>query len=239
MVAFQSRLPRLERTASSVTGWTLALAASCAIVCLHGCDSSSVYLGSNLSDAGGAHPGSAGHPSKPTSIDAGAAPGGATDGGRPSTPATADGGAGCPAGFGDCDRNAANGCEADLTRDRDHCGGCNLGCKSADCACQVGQLVATCTGTRADCNMDPRDGCEVDLTSDANHCGSCDKACPTRGFDTFGASCVGGRCMLVCEPGMGDCDADPSNGCESFLYDNPNCGACGVTCNCNGGSCAK
>ena len=237
MLVTQSRLARLAPTASSIVERTMAIALCCASVCLLGCDSSNVYIGSNVSDGGAGRAGSAGRAGKPAKIDAGPAPTSGADAG-PKPPKATDGGAGCPAGFSDCDRDPANGCEADLTRDRDHCGGCNMSCQSADCACQDGQLVAHCTGARADCDMDSRDGCEVDLTSDANHCGSCDRACPTRAFDAFGASCVGGRCMLVCEQGMADCDADPSNGCEVFLFfDNANCGACGVSCNCNGGRC--
>ena len=34
----------------------------------------------------------------------------------------------CSAGFGDCDANAANGCEANLTSDPAHCGTCAKAC---------------------------------------------------------------------------------------------------------------
>lgn len=144
----------------------------------------------------------------------------------------------CPAGFGDCDGDPRNGCEADLTRDRGACGSCAVACKSPDCTCNNGQLTAQCSAERADCNGDPSDGCEVDVTSDAKHCGACEQSCQVIGFDAFGATCVDGHCQLTCESLHADCDADPSTGCEVNLYfDSKNCGACGVVCPCNGGRC--
>ncbi len=35
---------------------------------------------------------------------------------------------------------------------------------------------------------------------------------------------------LECEPGLGDCDGDPANGCETNLTKEENCGACGEVC---------
>ncbi len=36
---------------------------------------------------------------------------------------------------------------------------------------------------------------------------------------------------LACEPGLGDCDTDPSNGCETILESSSeHCGACGIAC---------
>lgn len=209
---------------------------ACIIVCaaagISGCDTSGVYLGSDAIDGGssGRHDASTGAPRMPDA--------GARDAGRGQL--TRDASSSCPVGSADCDHDAKNGCETDLMLDRDHCGSCDTACKSADCVCQDGVLVARCSGSRADCNSDPSDGCEVDLASDANHCGSCETTCALRGglFDTFGARCSAGTCMLNCEPGMGDCDGDPSTGCEAFLFaDNHNCGACGVACNCKGGRC--
>lgn len=45
---------------------------------------------------------------------------------------------GCPAGFGDCDRNSANGCEVDLRGSASHCGACGAACSpGASCASGV------------------------------------------------------------------------------------------------------
>jgi hypothetical protein len=55
---------------------------------------------------------------------------------------------------------------------------------------------------------------------------------------------VGTSCGFeACESNWGDCDGDISNGCESNLRLNGNCGACGVTCsggtpNCCSGACS-
>lgn len=218
MAASDLQLARLSRALTAAVRAALG-ALLCALACTFGCDSGSVDVGSNVSDGGHASP----------RHDAGSR-----------KPPGRDGGGACPVDLGDCDTDMTNGCETDLMRDRDHCGACGNACASADCVCQDGKLVAHCTGGRADCDADPRNGCEVDMTSDANHCGACDKVCPARGFDTFGASCVAGKCALVCETTMADCDADPTTGCEVFLsFDNMNCGACGVVCNCNAGRCVN
>lgn len=45
----------------------------------------------------------------------------------------------CDTGFGDCNDDAADGCEVDTTSDKDHCGSCTTSCGSAQClngACQ-------------------------------------------------------------------------------------------------------
>ena len=44
-------------------------------------------------------------------------------------------------------------------------------------------------------------------------------------------TCDAGRCALTCETGRGDCDGDPTNGCETDTATDPrNCGACLTTC---------
>lgn len=45
------------------------------------------------------------------------------------------------------------------------------------------------------------------------------------------ASCQGGVCQLdVCHNGHGDCNADPSDGCETRTTTTANCGGCGNVC---------
>ncbi|MBO6935304.1 MAG: hypothetical protein JJ863_10015 [Deltaproteobacteria bacterium] len=58
---------------------------------------------------------------------------------------------------------------------------------------------------------------------------------------TFGSppntpwTCVGGMCQTACAATHGDCDLEPSNGCESELAtDVANCGACGNDCGIGG-----
>src|SRR5690606_7643643 len=57
--------------------------------------------------------------------------------------------------------------------------------------------------------------------------------------DCSTATCLGGRC---CMAGYRDCDADPTNSCETdVMTDELNCGTCGMTCaageSCYGGAC--
>lgn len=97
-----------------------------------------------------------------------------------------------------------------------------------------------CIAGTGDCDMDPSNGCETDLVSDPNHCGSCDTICP--GGGGVPAICIGGLCGLECAAGLGNCDGDVQNGCESNLQNDPkNCGSCGLDCgntSCVSGACA-
>ncbi|HJL14313.1 MAG TPA: hypothetical protein RMH99_01585 [Sandaracinaceae bacterium LLY-WYZ-13_1] len=50
--------------------------------------------------------------------------------------------------------------------------------------------------------------------------------------------CRRGRCVVVsCAAGVGDCDLDPSNGCEQTLDTAAHCGGCGLACPGPGASC--
>jgi len=149
----------------------------------------------------------------------------------------------CEADRADCDGDSANGCEVDLLNDRAHCGSCTSACQSEDCMCLDGALAVSCAGTQADCDGDAANGCETDLTLSMEHCGACGSLCHSNGHDAVEAACVDGRCEITCEPRIApeaDCDNDPDNGCETYLYfDRANCGECGKTCrtNCEGGVC--
>lgn len=97
----------------------------------------------------------------------------------------------------------------------------------------------------------PLDAAEVDV---APACGAmtpgdcCGVRCPATGAHAGRSVCSAGRCGFVCEAGFGDCDGDPSNGCEVDLATAfANCGACGNRCPagaggagavCRGGRCA-
>ncbi len=132
----------------------------------------------------------------------------------------------CEAGWGDCDGVDANGCETPLGPCETCAGTCVLPnamgeCRSDACA------VADCDAGWGDCDGHPSNGCELSLT-DNDHCGACGAACVIpNGVGT----CSTGSCSVAtCDPGFGDCDGDPSNGCESDLSDDASCGACGVAC---------
>jgi hypothetical protein len=71
----------------------------------------------------------------------------------------------CAAGFADCDADAANGCEADLASNREHCAACGNECMNLAQAvgvCDAGQCTNECLWGFADCDGPAANtGCEV------------------------------------------------------------------------------
>jgi hypothetical protein len=141
----------------------------------------------------------------------------------------------CNAGWGNCDGFAANGCETRLMLDDPyHCGDCFVVCDPPG-ACVSGRCVPFCNAGWGNCDGVPSNGCETPLTTLAN-CGSCGTVCE---LANAGESCATGVCTLVsCDAGWGDCDAVPSNGCETnLLTSDTHCGSCGNDCG-TGSACA-
>jgi hypothetical protein len=96
----------------------------------------------------------------------------------------------CNSGFGDCDRNAANGCETNLSS-VNNCGACGNACSSANgiSSCTAGLCgIASCNAGFADCDHNAANGCETNLSS-VNNCGACGRAC------NAGQSCSAGTCI--------------------------------------------
>lgn len=149
----------------------------------------------------------------------------------------------CNMGFGDCDGDTSNGCEANLVT-QERCGSCSSACAAGktcgynaqqqiDCLCPTGQTL--CYGR-----------C-VDVTTDPHSCGGCGVDCTTIAANQNNtvAFCSYGSCDYGCAQGWGDCDGDPKNGCEVNLNSDPkSCGACGKSCDvlagqpCVAGQCA-
>jgi hypothetical protein len=153
----------------------------------------------------------------------------------------------CLPGFYDCDANPANGCEVNLNSDVGNCGFCGNVCPSfpnASSTCTGGICgMGPCFPGWDNCDGNPANGCEVNIDSDLNNCGSCGNVCSAPGGTPV---CTGGTCQVAsCDPGLDDCDGNPTNGCETdLLSDAANCGACGNICNlpnaepsCTGGDC--
>ena len=67
----------------------------------------------------------------------------------------------------------------------------------------------------------------VDLATDLAHCGACGRACDV----PFGTDrCVAGTCSVgTCDPGRGDCNAMPADGCERSCTAAACTTACGTT----------
>ena len=151
----------------------------------------------------------------------------------------------CDSGWGDCNKDPKDGCEANLHVDADHCTGCGMKCNMPNAvnACADGCYAAACKWGFDDCNRDPADGCETAVLADGANCGACGKSCAK--LPNAAAGCQNGGCVLGrCNPGYFDCDRDPKTGCESSLVGDPkNCGACGKVCPmnlpfCSNGTCA-
>lgn len=133
----------------------------------------------------------------------------------------------CPAGAQAC----SGRCENPLISPT-NCGACGVVCPpraGADPVCRSGACGVSCVLGRGECDGVAENGCEVDLRSDPAHCGSCGFRCVVANGV---AACRGGGCGVgSCLPGFADCDALPSDGCETPLQrDDQNCGACGRSC---------
>jgi hypothetical protein len=141
----------------------------------------------------------------------------------------------CPAGLGNCDGIASNGCEAPIARDRNNCNGCGLVCSSnhvADRTCNDG-CDGTCDSGYQDCNGTMlKDGCETNVNGDANNCGRCGLSCSTNHVTP---SCALGQCNGKCAANFADCNSNKqADGCESDLRsDASNCNGCGIICSSN------
>lgn len=140
----------------------------------------------------------------------------------------------CDPGYFDCDGIAENGCETLGSNDRQNCGGCGNVCPGNDAGgvpeCIMGRCQRTpCNHGLANCDLEPSNHCEVDTRIDIRHCGVCHQECPDR-YKADG-SCVAGICSLICAAGFGDCNGDPTDGCEkNLLTDVEACGACATPC---------
>ena len=138
----------------------------------------------------------------------------------------------CNAGYGNCDGNTANGCEARTTNDVNNCGMCGNRCTAppgSTASCVSGVCTLTCAAGSGDCDRMGANGCEVDLRSDPMNCGACGNSCVGRPGAT--GMCVNGACQFTCNAGFSNCDGSFTNGCEADTSSNPtNCGGCGFRC---------
>jgi len=150
----------------------------------------------------------------------------------------------CAENFADCDGEAGNGCEKDVSRDINNCGGCGKACTASagkTAWCRKGQCgETTCATGRGDCNGDPDDdaangGCETDLKADVDSCGACGTICVVSGGE---AQCSAGSCSIKsCSPGLANCSGGYADGCETNTNtDLANCGTCGKGCSTANGS---
>lgn len=98
----------------------------------------------------------------------------------------------CREGYGNCDGEAANGCEASFASDARNCGTCGKVCALAHAtsACESRVCVRVgCERGWANCDGVSTSGCGVDLSRDRYHCGGCGNHC---GDDE---DCRAGKCV--------------------------------------------
>lgn len=107
------------------------------------------------------------------------------------------------------------------------CSVCGDACPAAAPLCAPAgagfECVAQCGTDLTEC-----DGRCVSTDSDARHCGGCDSPCA---FPNGIPACVGGVCALDgCADPFGDCNSSESDGCETPINSDSDCGMCGNTC---------
>lgn len=155
----------------------------------------------------------------------------------------------CDSGFLDCDGQAYNGCEVNITTDTQNCGGCGVACSSnhmATVTCDGGMCTGVCANFYGDCDSNRQtNGCEADLRTDVSNCSGCGVACSANNMDSI--SCSNGVCNGACKAGFDDCNGNKqSDGCEiNLLADPTHCGSCINVCSstnmatvtCGGGVC--
>jgi len=150
----------------------------------------------------------------------------------------------CPAPGAVC----GGGC-VDTSRDPAHCGGCERACLNGT-AC----VSSRCIFPPLDAGRDAVEAVDA-MTSDAVEGGDvapdaapactsmtpgncCGVGCP-RDRWVAEATCIAGRCGIVCERWAGDCNGVVADGCEVDLTaTSAHCGACGARC-ANGGACVR
>ena len=139
----------------------------------------------------------------------------------------------CDAGHGDCNNDASDGCERDLTSDPLHCGLCSHACAfahaTATCMAGTCQLDACVSGFK-DCDNDPATDCETSVTTPTN-CGDCGQNCPG-GFACKSASCDCNGVDAHCRSGGGGtCRSDGKCSCGGHVCDYGNvCNSAGNNC---------
>ena len=138
----------------------------------------------------------------------------------------------CLPGWGDCNGDASDGCEADLNADTANCGRCGTTCQAgtrAVATCTAGVCGTLCETGYANCDLNPSNGCEQQVTSDPNHCGGCGMVCSVANGT---GTCNAGACSVAtCSGTWRNCDNNATNGCERDIgSDVNNCGGCGVVC---------
>jgi hypothetical protein len=140
--------------------------------------------------------------------------------------------AACNSGFGDCNGNAADGCETNTSTSVGNCGGCGNACTTANGtpACTGGSCtIGSCNPGYGNCNGNTLDGCETNTNTSLSNCGGCGNVCS---IANGSGTCTNGTCGISgCNSGYASCNGSAGDGCETNTTNNSsNCGACGNNC---------
>jgi hypothetical protein len=135
----------------------------------------------------------------------------------------------CPAGYGDCNGDAADGCEVNLAADVNNCKTCGALCVVANGTAKctaAGCAIDTCDASHADCTGGYADGCETNIATDASNCGGCGTACT---IENGTPQCQNKACKVkTCTPPWADC-AGTGTSCQTNTSSSTdNCGGCGA-----------
>jgi hypothetical protein len=144
---------------------------------------------------------------------------------------------------GACELSCAEGQEicdgacTDTQSSFENCGACGNACEDGQ-VCSLGACALSCASGLTDCS-----GSCVELPYNVNHCTACDAACGP--YANAIPSC-NNQCIMTCNEGFEDCNADRVDGCEVELAtDELHCGECGNACSfanaateCVDGACA-
>lgn len=151
----------------------------------------------------------------------------------------------------DCNNDrTSDGCEINLAvPDQNNCGACGKVCAPGQ-PCHVVDESTTppsfacgCAANETKCGEELGYGPDVftgcaNLLTDVENCGACSHKCKdpyTTGPHRI-HTCNQGLCESECQPGWGDCNGIPGDGCETNLTVDPaHCGACGTSCDLDAG----
>ncbi|MFO0563478.1 MAG: hypothetical protein U0269_35975 [Polyangiales bacterium] len=136
--------------------------------------------------------------------------------------ASVDTGVGCPSGQLMCGDRCV-----DPQSDRSNCGACGTTCPGTQ-VCVSGACQLDCTAPQVRCGMGAMMTC-VDTQTDTANCGGCGTNCAPAG--ATGACSMGVCTVGMCNSGLGDCDSNSMNGCETDTQTSlSHCGGCGMGC---------
>jgi hypothetical protein len=130
----------------------------------------------------------------------------------------------CNANYADCNTDAKDGCETDLSKPAT-CGSCTKACDSSAPLCSNTNGTFQCvTGCTAPASTLCGSQC-VDTQTSANHCGKCDTKCTAPSAHGT-VSCTGGQCVTTCAANYTACGTE----CVDTKNNLAHCGGCNQAC---------